>query len=57
MEHAPRRGAGRGGYVVLCQQLLALGAVLVLLAPATAVVTLDIVAPPHPRVVADHPRR
>ncbi|MGN6129055.1 MAG: hypothetical protein ACTHOK_01805 [Nocardioidaceae bacterium] len=47
----------RSRYVLLCQQLLALGAVLVVLASAARVVTLDIVAPPHTRVAADHPRR
>lgn len=47
----------RSRYVLLCQQLLALGAVLVLLAPAARVVTLDIVAPPHTQVAADRPSR
>lgn len=43
----------RSRYVLLCQQLLALGAVLVLLAPAARVVSLDIVAPPRTPVAAD----
>ena len=45
----------RSRYVVLCQQLLAFGTVLAVVAPAAGVATLDIVAPapqtPHERVV------
>ncbi|HSJ22821.1 MAG TPA: hypothetical protein VK964_19830 [Nocardioidaceae bacterium] len=33
-------------YVLLCQQLLTLGTVAALAAPATGVVSLDIVGPP-----------
>ena len=33
----------RAGYVTACQQLLALGAVVVALAPAAGVVSLDVV--------------
>jgi hypothetical protein len=33
----------RAGYVTACQQLLALGAVIVALAPAAGVVSLDVV--------------
>jgi hypothetical protein len=40
----------RSRYVLLCQQVLAFGTVAALAAPATSVVTLDIVAPAPPHV-------
>ena len=40
-------------FILLCQQVLACGAVLAVAAPAAGVVTLDIVAPAPPAVVRD----